>query len=96
MPRDVSALSKATASIPFFEEAVRINPYFLEAWVNLSLASSKILKLARAAEAAREVIELDQPGSPIFAQAKSLLTDLNRFAREGGVSLKKFLEASLF
>ena len=83
------------ASIPFFEDAVRINPYFLEAWANLSLAASQVLKLSRAAEAAREVIELDQPGSPISAQAKSLLTDLNRFAREGGVSLKNFLEASV-
>jgi tetratricopeptide (TPR) repeat protein len=82
------------AAIPFFEEAVRINPNFLHAWANLSLASIKIMKMPRAAEAAREVLELDRPGSPIYAQAKDFLSTLNQIARKEGVSVKNYLGAS--
>lgn len=87
--------SNPTEAIPFFEEAVRINPVFLEAWANLSLASTKIMKLPRAAEAAREVLELDKPGSPIYDQAKNFLSTLNEIARKEGVSVKNYLGAAV-
>jgi len=90
----LSQQGKEAQAIPYFEEAVRIHPYFLEAWANLSLASAKVLKIKRAVEAAREVIDLDQPGSPIYAQAKNLLSGATQVALKHDLSLEKYLKAS--
>jgi tetratricopeptide (TPR) repeat protein len=63
-------------SIPWFDRATAIFPYFIEAHFNKAVACQKELDMAGAIRGYRKVVELGNPKEPEVARAKRFLADV--------------------
>jgi tetratricopeptide (TPR) repeat protein len=71
-----------TEAITFFDQAIKINPYFVEAWFNKAAAHQKKLDITEMVKAYKKVIELGDPREHYVTNAKSLLKDFDAHIRQ--------------
>jgi tetratricopeptide (TPR) repeat protein len=81
-------------SIPWFDKATAIFPYFVEAHFNKALAYQKELDIANAVRAYRKVVEVGDPKEPEVAKAKEFLKDIAAaILKNDGVDLDTYMES---
>lgn len=81
-------------AIARFEKAIKIFPYFVEAWFNKGFAHQKRLEIAEMIRAYQQVIELGDPAEAFVQQAKDAIKKLEQHVREDkGLSLQDYLKA---
>lgn len=81
-------------SIRYFDKAIEIFPYFVEAWFNKGVSYQKQVKVDAAIRAFRKVIELGDPADEFVQHAESLVNDIEKQLREdSGTSLDGYLKA---
>lgn len=85
-------------AIKWFDKALAIYPYLVEAHFNKAVAYQKLLRLAPAVLAYRQVVALGDPNDLPARQARSFLDDLAvSIRRTEGVDLDSYIESeSLF
>lgn len=82
-------------SIQYFDKAVEIFPYFVEAWHNKAVSHQKKLEIPEMIMAFKKVVEFGNPEDGHVRQAKDRLVDLDKSVRERGcASLDVFLQAN--
>lgn len=81
-------------AIPWFDKAISIYPYFVEAHFNKALAYQKQFNIAQAVYAYRKVVELGDPNDVPARQARSFLDDVAvAIRRNEGVDLDSYIES---
>lgn len=81
-------------AIPYFDKAIELNPYFVEAWYNKGAAHQKKLELLHMIRAYRKVIELGDYSEDYVVHAKNFLNNLeSNIRRSKGLSLDEYLES---
>lgn len=81
-------------AIEWFDRAITIYPYFVEALFNRAVTYQKQLNLAEAVRAYRKVVELADPNGVPARQARSFLDDMAvAIRRNEGVDLDSYLES---
>ncbi len=80
--------------IKFFDKAIKIFPFFVEAWFNKGACSQQLLDIEGMIVAFRKVMELGDPKESFVSHARSMLDDLEKgVLRDAGISLDEYLEA---
>ncbi|MEW6173682.1 MAG: tetratricopeptide repeat protein [Bacillota bacterium] len=80
-------------AIEYFDKAIEIFPYFVEAYFNKAAACQKQLDIKNMVKAFQKVIEIGNPKDELVNQAKDSLADLDRHIREyEGVSLETYFK----
>lgn len=81
-------------SIAYFDKAVQIFPYFVEAWFNKGVSHQKTLDLGGMLRAYQKVVELGDPAEDFVRTAKGTLTTLERQIHDDtGLSLEAYLRS---
>ena len=81
-------------AIRYFDQAIAIYPYFVEAHFNKAVACEKQLDIAGAVRAFRKVVEVGDPNDSTVTQARSLIARLAAIIRQiDGVDLEAYLES---
>jgi tetratricopeptide (TPR) repeat protein len=81
-------------SINWFEKAISIFPYFVEAHFNKALSHQKLFDVGNAIRAYRKVLEYADPRDTPAKQARSFLDDIAAFIRENdGIDLDSYIES---
>lgn len=81
-------------SISWFDKAISIYPYFVEAHFNKAVSYQKQLNLADAVCAYRKVVELGDPNDAPARQARSFLDDMAvAIRRIEGIDLDSYIES---
>ncbi len=81
-------------AIRYFDQAIAIYPYFVEAHFNRAVACQKQVDLSGAIRGFRRVVEVGDPNDPPVAQARSQLKNMAEIIRETeGVDMEIFLES---
>ncbi|MFQ5864988.1 MAG: tetratricopeptide repeat protein [bacterium] len=81
-------------ALSYFDKAIEINPYFVEAWFNKGAAHQKRLELREIIKAYQKVVELGDPSEDFVGHAKSFVIDFEKQIRETcGLSLDGYFEA---
>ena len=81
-------------AIPYFDKAIELNPYFVEAWFNKGAAHQKMLELLHMIQAYRKVIELGDYSEDYVIHAKNFLNDFeSKIRKSSGLSLDEYLES---
>ncbi|MEA2079197.1 MAG: tetratricopeptide repeat protein [Pseudomonadota bacterium] len=81
-------------SIQYFDKAVEIFPYFVEAWHNKAVSHQNKLEIPEMIRAFRKVTEFGDPADGHVQQAKNRLAELDKTVRtQGCASLDVFLQA---
>lgn len=79
-------------AIRWFDQAIAIYPYFVEAHFNKAVACQKQLDVAGAVRAYRKVVEVGEPNDTPARQARSFLVDIAAtIRRSDGVDLNSYL-----
>jgi len=77
-----------------FDNALAINPYFVEAWFNKAAAHQKKLELSETIMAYRKVVELGDATEDFVRHAKNFLLDFEKSVKkESGLTLDRYLES---
>lgn len=85
---------KHMEAIDWFDKAIGIFPYFLEAHFNRAVAYQKQLDVGNAIRAYRKVIEIGDPKEPCVRQAQSFVDDFSKtIRRSDGVDLDTYLDS---
>lgn len=80
-------------AIPYFERALRIFPFFQQAWLNLGCALIKTISISNAYDALQIALLLSEPGKNTYDVAKENLDDLEDSIRHvNNVSLDVFIK----
>jgi len=83
---------KYTEAIEYFKKAVDIFPLFTEAYYNLAITYKSIFDIANMVKALRKVLELSEPGTEYYDNARDLIQVMERSMREkGGAGLEAFI-----
>ena len=81
-------------ALQWFDRAITVYPYFLEAHFNKAMACRKLLDVAGAIRASRKVVEVGAPEDTEVRQAKAFLDDMAAAIRKNeGVDLDTHLES---
>ncbi|NIA30070.1 MAG: tetratricopeptide repeat protein [Actinobacteria bacterium] len=81
-------------AIPCFERAIKINPYFVEAWYNKASAHQKRLEMKQMIIAYRKVIEIGEPSEPFIKRAKKFIKKVEKdIQKNSGLGLDEYLES---
>lgn len=81
-------------AINYFDKAIDINPYFVEAWFNKGAAHQKRLELGDTIKAYQKVIDLGDHSEHFVVHAKSFIRDLEKQIRKSsGLSIDEYLES---
>ena len=81
-------------AIKWFDKAISIYPYFVEAHFNKAVAYLKQFKMAEAVYAYRKVVELGDTSDALARQARSFLDDMAVAIRQNeGVDLDSYIES---
>jgi tetratricopeptide (TPR) repeat protein len=92
-----AAQGKHRESIKWFDEAIAIYPYSVEAHYNKAVASQKLLDLPNCIRSYQKVVELGEFSSPEVAQARSVIATLaNGVLREAKIKLEDYLRSMDF
>jgi tetratricopeptide (TPR) repeat protein len=79
-------------AILYFDKAIEINPYFVEAWYNKGSAHQKRLEIQPMIKAFRKVIELGDSSEHYVIQTKSMIRGFEKELRdEMKLSLDEYL-----
>lgn len=82
------------AAIEWFDKALAIYPYFVEAHFNKAVAHQKLLDLAGTIRAYRKVVQFGEPEDETTRHARSFLDDLAAaIRRDEGVDLDTYMES---
>ncbi len=80
-------------AIEYFDKAISIYPYFLEAHFNRAAAFKEKLDLINSIKSFRRVVELGDPGDALVRQAREFIGNTEReFRKKGGMDLDSYLE----
>jgi tetratricopeptide (TPR) repeat protein len=80
-------------AIRYFDRAVAIFPYCIEAWFNKAVAHQSRLEIKPMIRAYQKVLALGDPAEDLVARARAFLADLEKQVRaENGFSLDRYLE----
>ena len=83
---------KYTEAIEYLKKAVDIFPMFTEAYYNLAIAYKSIFDIANMVRTLRKVIDLSEPGTEYYDNARSLIQVMEQSMREkGGPGLDAFI-----
>lgn len=83
---------KYTEAIEYLKKAVDIFPVFTEAYYNLAIAYKSIYDIANMVRTLRKVINLAEPGTEYYDNARSLIQVMEQSMREkGGAGLEAFI-----
>lgn len=81
-------------AIKWFDKAISIFPYFVEAHFNKALAHQKQSNLAQSVSAYRKVLEYGDPNDTPAKQARSFLDDIaSAIHRTEGIDLDSYIES---
>ena len=81
-------------AIEYFDKAISIFPYCIEAHFNRAVAYKEKLDLINTIKAFRSVVELGEPGNDLVKQAQSFIGDMAQHIRETeGIDLDSFIES---
>ncbi|MFZ4537675.1 tetratricopeptide repeat protein [Propionivibrio sp.] len=81
-------------SINWFEKAISIFPYFVEAHFNKALSHQKLFDVGNAVRAYRKVLEYGDPRDTPAKQARSFLDSMAASIRENdGIDLDSYIES---
>lgn len=81
-------------AIPYFDKAVKIYPYFVEAWFNKGAAHHKKLEIGEMIKAFQKVVELGEPSEYFVRQAKKIIKGLEKqVSKNTGLTLDGYLKA---
>jgi len=81
-------------ALPFFRKAAEIFPYFIEAYFNLAMASTKMGDIPGAIKAFKEVVLIGSH-QDLVGKAKAMLNDFETtITKHHGVSMETFLSSS--
>ncbi len=82
-------------SIVYFDNAIKIFPYFVEAWFNKGTSYQKKLDPGKAIRAFQKVVELGDSADSFVRQAKDFVNDMeNQVRKEIGISLDVYLKSN--
>lgn len=82
-------------SITWFDRAIKIWPYSLEAHYNKAVSYRKLYDLPNCIRAYQKVIEIGPPEEPEVEKARTFIEEMNSTIRESqGVSLRDYLRAA--
>jgi len=80
-------------SIPFFDRAIAICPYLVEAWFNKGAAHQKQLEVGEAIGAYQKVVELGNPEEDFVRHARDVLRRFEQHLRKDeGLTLAAYLK----
>ena len=78
----------------YFDKAIEINPYFVEAWYNKGAVHQERLELPEMIETYQKVIELGDHSEHFVIRAKSFIRDMEKQIRKSNnLSLNEYLES---
>ncbi|MGP8329951.1 MAG: tetratricopeptide repeat protein [Methanosarcinaceae archaeon] len=81
-------------AILYFDKAIKLNPYFVEAWFNKGAAHQKRLEISPMIKAYRVVIELGDDSEHFVAQAKSMVKGFeNEIRTSSDLSMDEYLKS---
>ena len=81
-------------SIAYFDTAIAIFPYFVEAWFNKATSHQKILDVGKMFRSFQKVIELGDPAEDFVRSAKETVTRLAQHIYDDtGLSLEAYLRS---
>ena len=82
-------------SIPYFDKAIEIFPYFTDAWFNKGISYQKKLDPGEAIRAFQKVVELGDPAEDFVRHAEDIINDMEKRVRQGiGISLDDYLKSN--
>jgi len=85
---------KNDSAISYFDKAIEIFPYFVEAWYNKGTAHQQKLELPEMVRAFQKVVELGEPNEHYVKHAKNMLHGLEKQIREEtGLNLERYLKS---
>ncbi|MDM8559798.1 tetratricopeptide repeat protein [Candidatus Parabeggiatoa sp. HSG14] len=81
-------------SLTYFDKAIEIFPYFVEAWFNKGTSHQKLLDIDEAIKAFKKVVELGNPTEKFVRYANDFITDLEKHLdNELGIPLDNYLKS---
>ncbi len=81
-------------SIAYFDKAIDIFPYFVEAWFNQAISYQKKVEPVEAIRAFQKVVELGNPDNDFVRQAKELIASIEKqIYNELGITLGLYLKS---
>jgi len=81
-------------AIPYFDKAVKIYPYFVEAWFNKGAAHHKKLEVGEMIKAFQKVVDLGEPSDDFVRHAKNIIKGLEKqVSKNTGLTLDDYLKA---
>jgi tetratricopeptide (TPR) repeat protein len=81
-------------AVEWFDKAIAIYPYFVEAHFNRAVGYQKQLDVGNMIRAYQKVVEIGDPKEPCVRQARSLIDDFaESIKRSDGVDLETYLES---
>jgi len=79
-------------SIIHFDKAIKIFPYFTEAWFNKSSSHKQLFQVADSIKSSRKVVELGDPEDRCAKEAKRFLRDIEKqIAKDSCLDIDSFL-----
>lgn len=81
-------------AIRYFDKAVKIYPYFVEAWFNKGAAHHRKLEIGEMIKAFQKVVELGEPSDDFVRHAKNFIKGLEKqVSKKNGLTLDGYLKA---
>lgn len=77
-------------ALEYYKKAVRVNPFFVEAWFNMGSIYQNKLKIGNLIDAFMKVIEFGDKSSEIVKVAKDLINEIEKIAKEDGLTALEY------
>ncbi|MFZ5997798.1 MAG: tetratricopeptide repeat protein [Nitrospirota bacterium] len=80
-------------AIGYFDKAIEIYPYFVEAWFNKGASHEKLLEFEEVIKAFQKVVEFGDPNEDFVREVSGILKELeNNIRRSMGLSMDNYLK----
>lgn len=80
-------------AIAYFDKAIEIYPYFVEAWFNKGASHQKKLEVGEMIKAYQKVVELGDPADDFVRHAKDMIREIeNQIRQDTGLTLDQYLK----
>jgi len=80
-------------AIAYFDKAIEIYPYFVEAWFNKGASHQKKLEVGEMIKAYQKVVELGDPSDDFVRHAKDMIREIkNQIRQDTGLTLDQYLK----
>jgi tetratricopeptide (TPR) repeat protein len=85
--------SRYDEAISYFDKAIEIFPYYVEAWFNKAAAHQKRLELVETIKAYQQVVQLGDPSEDFVRQAQEFIRNMERQIKgQCGLSLDEYFK----